>query len=373
MRHAWARHQLSGQCLAVALWVGACALPAATQQAKKPRPAPAPRLILLPPKVVAGAQATLAVLDSQGRLLPDVTVELSGGLKVTTDVTGRALFRAPGEPGTLTVKAVGQSAATFTVIVPSAESRTQTAASNGAPAGPVVFSYPHVMAIHDRFTLEGSGFRGAADSNHVDFNGDPCFIAAASPVSLVVLPGPQVPIGDATLHVTVGGMDAGKFPVSAVLLEFSGPTESVDAGSTGKLVLNVHGTTEPLLVEVRNGSPGVIQLSKGNVQRVQTSGGDENSAPVDVKFVTGGNYYVSARLLREAGGQPDLASARERLAEARKIASGDWPARIDQVLLKIDQVPQDLPQIRAELKNLLDDKPAAQLAPLLDSAWRELN
>jgi hypothetical protein len=41
----------------------------------------------------------------------------------------------------------------------------------------------------------------------------------------------------------------------------------------------------------------VIQLAKGNVQRLKTSGGEENSAPVDVKFETGGNYSVSARLL----------------------------------------------------------------------------
>jgi hypothetical protein len=32
-----------------------------------------------------------------------------------------------------------------------------------------------------------------------------------------------------------------------------------------------------------------------------------------------------------------------------------------------------LPQIRAELKSMLDDNPAAPLASLLDSAWRELN
>ena len=167
----------------------------------------------------------------------------------------------------------------------------------GAPGGVHVASYPHVMAIHDRFTLEGSGFRGAADSNHVYLNGDPCLVVASSPVSLVALPGPSVPIGDVTLHVTVGGIDAGQFPVSAVLLEFSGPTEAVNAGSTGKLIVHAHGTTEPLLLEVRNGSPGVIQLSKGNVQRLKTSGGEENIAPVDVKFVTGGNYSVSARLI----------------------------------------------------------------------------
>jgi hypothetical protein len=95
----------------------------------------------------------------------------------------------------------------------------------------------------------------------------------------------------------VGGVDAGQFPASAVLLEFSGPTEAVNAGSSGKLIVHARGTTEPLLLEVRNGSPRVIQLSMGNVQRLKTSGGEENSAAVDVKFETGGKYSVSARLL----------------------------------------------------------------------------
>jgi hypothetical protein len=113
----------------------------------------------------------------------------------------------------------------------------------------------------------------------------------------VVLPGPRVPVGDVNLHVTVAGIDAGQFSVSAVLLEFSGPAEAVNAGSSGKLILRAHGTTEALLLEIRNGSPGVIQLTKGNIQRLKTSGGDENIAPVEVKFVTGGNYTVSARLI----------------------------------------------------------------------------
>ena len=121
-----------------------------------------------------------------------------------------------------------------------------------------------------------AGFQSAADSNHVYLSDDPCLIVASSPVSLVVVPGPRVPVGDVNLHVTVAGIDAGQFPVSAVLFEFSGPAEAVNAGSIGKLILRAHGTTQPLLLEVRNGSPGVIQLSKGNVQRLKTSGGDQN-------------------------------------------------------------------------------------------------
>jgi hypothetical protein len=292
MGRALVCHKFPGRRLAFAILVGACVAFAAAQQPPKSPASPAPRLIILPPNVLAGAPATLAVLDSQGRLLPDIAVELSGGHKVTTDVTGRAMFKAPDRPGVLVAKAAGQEI-TATSIVMAADDSSQHA----TPGEVNVVSYPHVLAIRDRFTLEGSGFRGAADSNHVYLADDPCLVLASSPVSLVALPGPRVPVGDVKLHFTVGGIDAGQFPVSAVLLEFTGPTEAVNAGSVGKLILHARGTTEPLLLEVRNGSPGVIQLSKGNVQRVKTSGGDQNIAPVEVQFVTDGNYLVLARLI----------------------------------------------------------------------------
>jgi len=369
---AWVLHKMPGRCLAFSLLMAVCAALAAAQQPPKPHVSRAPRLIILPPRVVAGAQATLAVLDIQGRLLPNVVVELTGGQKVTTDVTGRALFKAPDQPGTMVAKIFGHGFSATTRVMASEDSGPHKAI-DGSPEEVNMVSYPHVLALHDRFFLEGRGFRGVADSNHVYLNGDPCIVLASSPVSLVALPGPRVPVGDVKLHVTVAGIDAGQFPVSAVMLEFSGPTEAVNAGSSGELILSAHGTTEPLLLEVRNGSPGVIKLSNGNVQRLKTSGGDQNIAPVEVKFLTGGNYSVSARLVSAPKTLPDLELARRRLAEARKIASGDWSARIDRVLLKINQLPRNLPQIRAELKSMLDDKPAASLASLLDSAWQELN
>jgi len=236
------------------------------------------------------------VLDSQGRLLPGVEVELSGGQKVTTDATGRAIFSVAAAPGVLTAKAHGREQSASAIIVAQDDSASAGAAEGTANVAKVI-SYPHILAVHDRFTVEGSGFRGVADSNHVYLNGDSCLVVASSPVSLVVLPGPSVPVGDVNLRVTVAGADAGQFPVSAVLLEFTGPSESVDAGTTGRLFVHAHGTAEPLLLEVRNGSPAVIHLEKGNVQRVKTSGGEDNSAPVEVKFLSGGNYAVFARLL----------------------------------------------------------------------------
>jgi hypothetical protein len=306
--------------LAFIVLIGLCPDLDYAQQAPKSHATPAPRQIILPPRMVAGAQATLAVLDSQGRLLPKTVVELSGGQRVTTDVTGRALFKAPNQPGTMIAKVSGKAISASATVLASQNPKPQ-AAPEGPSGGVKVVSYPHILALHDRFALEGSGFRGAADSNHIDLNGDPCVVVASSPVSLVALSGPRVPVGHVNLHVAVAGIDAGEFSVSAVLLEFSGPTEAVNAGSTGELVLRAHGTTEPLILEVRNGSPGVIQLSKGNVQRVKTSGGDQNIAPVEVKFVTGGNYSVSARLISSDRSQP-----RSRIS--RKVSVGGPENRV---------------------------------------------
>jgi hypothetical protein len=303
MLRAWVLHKLPNRCLVFTLLVGVCAALTAAQQPPKSHASAAPRLIILPPKLTAGAQATLAVLDSQGRLLPNVAVELSGGQKVMTDVTGRAVFEATDQPGTMIAKISGRGISGSTTVLASEDSGPH-AVSEGIAREVNVISYPHIVALHDRFSLEGSGFRGAADSNHVYLNGDPCLVLASSPVSLVALPGPRVPVGDVNLHVTVAGIDASQFPVSAVLLEFSGPADAVTAGSSGKLVVRAHGTTEPLLLEIRNGSPGVIQLLKGNVQRLKTSGGDQNIAQVEVKFVKDGNYLVSARLISADRSQP---------------------------------------------------------------------
>lgn len=268
------------------------AAPGLAQQPAKPRVTALPRLIILPPKVAAGAPATLAVLDSRGRLMPKVEVEISDGQKITTDVTGRALFNATNQPGPLVAKIEGRTiSATTNVVLP------ETGAQQDGAKAITINSYPRVITQHDRFVVEGAGFRAQADSNQVSLNGNPCLVLASSPVSLVILPGPHVPIGSVNLEIISAGNDAGTFPLSVIALEFSGPDTAVQVGSTGKLILHARGTTLPLIVEIRNESPKVIRLTQGNVQRIKTSGGEQNIAPIDVNFVTDGNYFVSARLI----------------------------------------------------------------------------
>jgi hypothetical protein len=373
MVRAWARREFWYGCLVFVLW--ACGNPVcagAGQESPQGRPAASPWLIVLPPRLTAGAEATLSLLDNQGRLVPNIAVELSTHQKISTDSTGRAMFQAPDAPGRLRAFTTdGKVVASAEVVAPG-NSSAASVPDHSQPGARVV-SYPRVLASRDRFTLVGKGFRPQADLNRLSLNGDPCLVLAASPASLVALPGPKAPVGDATLLVAVAGSEPGQFPVSVVLLEFSGPASATNAGSAGQLVLHARGTTQPLLLEVRNASPAVIELTKGNVQRLRTSGGEENAVPVDVKFVTAGSYIVSARLVAPSVASLDLESARKRLAEAEKIAPGDWSARIEELLSKFDRAPRDLPQIRADLRAMLDDKPAPPVASLLDSAWRELN
>jgi hypothetical protein len=342
---------------------------AGAQEAHKVQPG-APRTIVLPQKMVAGAPATLAVLDAAGRMLPKVVVELPGGQKVTTDATGRALFTAPSEPGILTAQIPGQGITASAPVVQSPDPELRTSA--GIPPTAVrMLAYPHFISLHDRFTMEGAGFRSEAEANRVFLADQACLVLASSPVSLVVLPGLHIPVGAINLRVNVAGHDAGPNPVVMVLLEFSGPAEAPNAGAQGRLSVRVHGTGERLAVEVRNGSPEIIQFPRGNLERVTTSGGERNAAEIETKFLATGDYTVTARLIPTDSGLPDLEAARQKLVAARALATGSWAARADRLIRRIDRAPQDIAQIRTELERMLNDKPSGQFAFLLESAWQE--
>jgi hypothetical protein len=254
--------------------------------------------------VISGAPATLAVLDAAGRTLPNVVVELSSGQKVTTDVTGRALFTTPREAGGLLAQVPGRNGIKSSTVV-SLPDPTPQASSENPFATLRMFSYPHFLQTHDRFTIEGAGFRGEADANRVFLAGQLCLVLASSPVSLVVLPGLRMPIGTAELRLSVGGLSAGPDPVVMVLLDFSGPAGTPKVGAEGKLTVHLRGATERLVVEVGNASPEIIQLMRGNVQRVTTTGGERNVAEIEMKFLAPGDYAVTARLVPAVSGLPD--------------------------------------------------------------------
>ena len=248
--------------------------------------------------------------------MPKVEVVLPGGGKITTDVTGRAAFRAPDSPGRFHVEILGGSISASAQII-GARVPTSQAVPEPTHSRPGAITYPRILATQDRFTLEGSGFRSEPDANHIFLNGDRCFVLASSPASLVALPGTHAPVGEAMLRVEAGGV-AAQFSVSVVFLQFTGPAGAVSAGAAGQLILHARGTTEPLLLEVRDASPDVIQLTKGSVQRLKTSGGEDNAVPVDVKFVSAGNYVVSARLVSTRAATVGSDAVRKHIAEFKE-------------------------------------------------------
>ena len=354
-------------CVVFALVLGFASMTIA-QTPAKPRFS-GPRTLILPPELVAGAPATLSVLDSAGRLLPNVVVDLEGGQKATTDATGRALFKAPAQPGTFTAKVSNlQVSASAAVVAPN----SSQGASSETPLPEVhISSYPRVLALRDRFTMEGAGFRVVADANHVFLDDQPCVVVASSPISLVVLPGPQTPIGTLNLHVNIEGHDSGSKPVSVVLLDVSGPGTTPSVGGQGELTIHVHGATSSVEVEVRNASPKIIRFTDGNIQRVHTSGGEQNSAQVNAKFLAPGDYVVVVRLIPADASRPDLEAVRKDLIAALAYATGGIRPQMDRLLELVDQASPDTANIAAQFKILLDQKPLGQFGYLLNAAWED--
>ena len=319
--------------------------------------------ILLATKLVAGQRATLAVLDAAGRLMPGAVVEFTGGERVTTDQTGRAAFTAPVEPGVLLARLVDHIAnASTTVIAP----------APNLPDGVQVLDYPRVISVSDRFVIDGFGFRGDADANRILLGDRPALVMAASPTALVVMPGPDAEEGPAQLVVEVGGRSPGPVPVTLVSLRVMAPKKELLPGEKGKLIVRVRGTDQRLVIEARNLSPRVVGLSKGNVQRVASSGGEANFAEIDMHGLRAGDFSVSVRLVPVAVGLPDVEAARQRLLAARRLATGNWQERLDRLLRRLERDPQDALQLRNELEKMLAEKPEGEFGRMIEAAWREL-
>ena len=245
------------------------------------------KTILLPSQMVAGTKATLAVLDSQGRLAPGVVVEFTGGPRVTTDSTGRAVFLAPA-PGVLLAHLSGQTGNVPAVVLSAAES---------GPTGLRVTSYARVVSLSDRFEVSGNGFQGDAGADRVTLGGKAALVVAASTIALVVIPAPGLDAGPAQFTVESDGRSSGPLPVTLVSLELSASKEGLAAKESGVLTVRVRGSSEPLIVEVRNLSPDLVALASGALKQLTTSGGEDNTAQVKMRGVRPGDFSISARLV----------------------------------------------------------------------------
>ncbi|HKO03900.1 MAG TPA: hypothetical protein VJW51_04090 [Candidatus Acidoferrales bacterium] len=359
-----ARSFALGAALAAAIlpapWAGATARQAPAQDAAASGGHPT---IVLPPVLLAGKPATLAVLDSQGRPAANVTVSLGGGVTLTTDATGRAALTAPDSQGVLLATlADGTAEASATVVAAPAEE----------PPGLRMELSPRVLLLRDRFTVRGGGFHGVADENRVLLAGQPAAVLAASPVALVALPNSKTALGETQLVVEVSGLSATSGPVSVISLELSSDKGKGLQGKAGEIRVSVRGTDGPVEFEVRAEPAGRIELARGNPSRGRTKGGATNAAAIAFTYRQPGEFFLEVRLVPEPLGLPDTEAAHRELLEARRLAPPGWAKRVDRVLRMVMQHPQDVAEARDAIEKLLAKKPEGEFGLRLEAAWKIL-
>jgi hypothetical protein len=270
-------------------WLAAVALVcAATAAAQEAPHASAARILLVPWKMVSGERATLAVLDVNGRLTPDVTIRFSNGDKIKTDATGRALFVAPLTQGALFASIEGRPGRVRTTVV---------SAQEAAAAGVEVSMAPRTASLKDRFVIAGGGFCGDADKNEVTVDGRKALVLASSPLALQILPPAEQPPGAARVEVACGKQAVGGFEVTFLSLELEADASPLASGQERAMTVHVGGTKEKVALEARNLAPEVVELSGGNPMRLLSTGGEENVAKFGMVGRKRGKILISIRLV----------------------------------------------------------------------------
>ncbi len=245
------------------------------------------RILLVPRKMISGDRTTLAVLDTNGRLTPGVTIAFSNGDHVTTNATGRGLFVAPLTPGVLYATIQGRPGRVQTlVIAPPANAST-----------PSVVQAPHFASLSDRFELQGHGFCGEADKNVVQVNGESALVMAASSESMTILPPEDLQPGPADVTVVCNKGAASAARLIFLSLSLQADTSPMQPGQKRTLSVRIEGTRDKVTLEARNLAPEIAELAGGNPAKAISSGGAENVASFPLTGKQHGNVLVSIRLM----------------------------------------------------------------------------
>jgi len=309
--------------------------------------------IVLPPKVVAGKPATLAVLGADGRLAPNVTVTVGKDQTVKTDATGRAFVAVPATPGVLFAEASG---ATKVVLVDSSVSQGAGATGHALTIAPVI-------SLKDSFSVCGGDFRGDADANHVTINDDRVLVVAASPECVVALPSPRAIPGPARVTVDSGGPQQ-VATTTLVSLQFEAPRPAPLPGQKSVLTVHVEGSDAPLDITVNNETPGVVEFLKGDAEEVRTSGGSRNIAEVEIQAVRSGDYSFNAKMVQT----PDTSAAELYLRAAVPLAPKALQHRVDAAANRLATHPKDRDKVKLDLTKMIATTIAGRFRVLLEAA-----
>ncbi len=310
--------------------------------------------IVLPPRLMAGHPATLAVLGVDGKLAAGAMVTLGDGQMLTTDRTGRAVFTVPTSGDYLLAKGAGASVAAL--IDPAA----------GA-SEPKETTLPPFVSTRDRFWVCSPSLRGDADADSVHINDGPALVLAASPECLVALPSQKVTPGPAKISVESPGTQVTASTI-LVSLDFDAPQPALLPEAKSRLNVRVHGSDQKLGIMVENETPGVLRFLRGDTQELLTTGGPQNGAALEVRAIRVGDYSFRARLLPPT----DLTIAQRYLRAALPLAPNDLQGKIQGYSRRLERHPGDSQIVRAGLAVILRQTIGGDFRTLLNSAWESL-
>jgi len=316
--------------------------------------------IILPPKLVAGRPATLAVLGVDGRLAEGIIIDLGShsgiDVRVKTDKTGRAVFLAPTDASVLIVKASGAAAAALVDRLTAPNSKKNE------------ISLPPVVSRIDAFPICGSAFHGEADANHIKLNDDPALVLAASPECLVILPGPRAEPGPANISIETGDDTPYTGITTLVALHFDPPMPPLVPEKKSTLVLHVQGANTPIRILAENKTPGILHFIHGDSQEVLTSGGAQNAATIQIQTLSTGDFSFHARILQN----PDPQTARRYLEAAQPLAAKDLQSQIQSLVKQLAHNSRDTRKVSVELEKILSYTIRGDFRTLLESAGAAL-
>jgi hypothetical protein len=310
--------------------------------------------IVIPPKLVAGQDATVAILGVDGRLAEGITVDFGEDQRRKTDSSGRATFTVPAGVRFVVANALGSSVAALV------DDTVPASTTQG-------MKVPPVIAQRDQFVIWGTEFHGDARENHISFGGDPAFVLASSPECLVVAAGTRAIPGP--VKILIQSPPAQWNASSTVVgLNFDPPLPPLEPDKRSKLVLHVQGSQLPLRVLVANQTPRILHFLRGDEAQVTTSGGEQNTASIDVQALATGDFSFDARLLPD----PDTEMARRFLDAAELLAPHDEKNEIKKLADRLKHHPEDALKVWVELRNIETLTIAGDFRTLLESATSAL-
>jgi hypothetical protein len=249
-------------------------------------------ILVTPDKAQAGQLITVSVVNARLVAESGVDVDFNGTI-LTTGAGGQIQYLVPEDstPGpTLKIAIAGRQLATTKVV-----HILQPLSTTNDSLPPHVDRVTNNASKFDTVTIQGHNFNGQASNLIVTIDGKwDAQILSTSPLELKILVPEDVPAGQHSICVTNAGLRSNLAPFSLISLQVAPDARPGQVPT--KLIVRALGTAKPVAVHLRNNTPNIITIVKGNDLRIKTPGGKDNSIAVSVRLKQRGNYNIEASI-----------------------------------------------------------------------------